>query len=130
MIDFEYKKSPFQIERSLLQKAVRRGDLVVTELTIQYLLDQGDKAWLRDRLFVIAYEECWPLASQVQIKDILGEYVKIASKIKNKNVWGLAKLAVNYNQGTYRLDSAQPDDVNAGIIFISNALKDPDNYWG
>ncbi len=129
MSEFVYNSSKFQIERSLLQKAVRRGDLVVTELTVQYLLDQGDKTWLRDRLFVIAYEECWPIANQIQIKDLLFEYTRLASTVKNKNAWGLAKLASMHKDRNYFLDSTQTDDVNAGIIFISNALKDPDNYW-
>lgn len=129
MSDFEYKASRFALERSLLQKAVRRADIVVTEKTIQYLMSMGDTAWLRDRLFVIAYEECWPMANQLQINDLVSEYKKITSTVKNKNAWGLSKLAVKFNQGSYKLDPTVPDDVNAGIIFISKVLKNPDGFW-
>ncbi|MDR3666976.1 MAG: hypothetical protein P4L35_09050 [Ignavibacteriaceae bacterium] len=129
MNEIDYKSSKFQIERSLLQKAVRRGDVELTEKVVAYLLSVGDKDWLRDRLFVIAYEECWPIANQIQIKDLVFEYKKIALTVKNKNAWGLAELAGNFSKNNYKLDSTQSDDFNAGIIYLAKVLKDPENFW-
>jgi hypothetical protein len=129
MNDFEFITSKYQLERSLLQKAIRRGDVEVTEKVVAYLLSVGDKDWLRDRLFVIAYEECWPIANQIQFTDLIYEYKKIALTVKNKNAWGLAKLAVNFSKNNYKLDSIQSQDFNAGIIYLAKVIKDPVNFW-
>jgi hypothetical protein len=126
---FEYKKSDYQLERSLLQKAVRRGDVEVVEKAVAYLLSVGDKDWLRDRLFVIAYEECWPIANQIPTKDLISEYKKIACAVKNKNAAGLASLAVEYNNKNYVPDRNLPLRQSSAIKFIAQAVKDPEEFW-
>src|SRR5262245_39638861 len=47
--------------RSLLQKAVRRGDEGLVGMVTCHLEKAGDAAWLRGRAAVITFEECWPL---------------------------------------------------------------------
>lgn len=128
MDDFVYKSSPHSIERSLLQKAVRRGEADLTERVVTYLINVGDENWLKNRLYVIAYEECWPIANQIQAINLITEYKQIACTIKNKNAWALAKLAASF-KNSYFLDSTQPDDINDEIVYLSKVLKDPEKFW-
>lgn len=122
MNDFVYKASDFQIERSLLQKAVRRGDVGLVENVVEYLIASGDSAWLRKRLFVIAYEECWPLGQEMDSKNLLTSFKKLAVSVKNKNAAGLAKLAEEFNGRNYTTSSNEVRDV-------AQALKNPVAFW-
>jgi hypothetical protein len=127
--DFEYKKSPFQLERSLLQKAVRRGDVVLVEKVVQYLIANGDSAWLRKRLFVIAYEECWPLGMEMNSADLSASFHKLAVSVKNKNAAGLAKLAEEHNSGNYRFPAQLSRNQRTEILDMTKAIKDPEALW-
>ena len=49
-----------QVMRSLLQKAVRRGNTEMVNSVLQYFLQTDQDKWLRNRLAVITVEECWP----------------------------------------------------------------------
>ena len=53
--------------RSLLQKAVRRGNvkLVFTTSALLESLSRKEKNWFRNRTAVITFEECWPLGSEL-----------------------------------------------------------------
>jgi len=53
--------------RSLLQKAVRRGntELVYTASALIESLDGRSAAWLETRTAVIMFAECWPLAAEM-----------------------------------------------------------------
>ncbi|MBW2585113.1 MAG: hypothetical protein JRE36_16545, partial [Deltaproteobacteria bacterium] len=53
--------------RSLLQKAVRRGDadLVHTTSALLASLSPKEKNWYRTRTAIITFEECWPLGSEL-----------------------------------------------------------------
>ena len=84
MDDFTYKSSPHNLERSLLQKAVRRGDVGLVEKVISYLIGVGDRNWLKKRLIIIAYEECWPLATEINSDKIYDSYKKLALSVKIK----------------------------------------------
>ena len=75
MNDFVRKVSEYDVERSLLQKAVRRGYADLAERVVNYLLSVDDRAWLRKRLFVIAYEECWPIGSNLGGLNLVSEYI-------------------------------------------------------
>jgi hypothetical protein len=129
MNDFEYQKSKYQIERSLLQKAVRRGDVVLVEKVVQYLIAAGDSAWLRKRLFVIAYEECWPLGLEMDPKNLLASFQKLAISVKNKNAAGLAKLAEELNFRNYSIPGTLSREQRIEIQDIAQALKDPAAFW-
>ena len=54
-----------EIIKSLLQKAVRRADVELTEKVVKYLISIDEFKWLKSRLAVIAYEECWTFGSQL-----------------------------------------------------------------
>lgn len=93
----DYQPSTNSIERSLLQKAVRRGNTEIIEKVLHYLKD--DLPWLRRRLQLIAYEECWPITHTINPYDkpyqIFKEYKRLAVSVKNNNASGLADLAIN-----------------------------------
>jgi hypothetical protein len=126
---FEYKKSDYQLERSLLQKAVRRGDVELTKVVVKYLLAVGDTDWLKKRLFVIAYEECWPISSELNQNNLITQFSDLAVVVKNKNAAGLASLAVEFNSKNYVPDRALPLRQSSAIKFIAKAIKDPEEFW-
>ncbi|MCB9250705.1 MAG: hypothetical protein H6613_20275 [Ignavibacteriales bacterium] len=74
-----------QVEHSLLQKAVRRGQVEVVDKVVKYLLSVGDSRWLSKRLAVIIYEECWPLGNQITEGNLLEQYKNLALTQKNKD---------------------------------------------
>ena len=57
------KETSRQACRSLVQKAVRRGNSLLVEKVASHLYAIEDHAWLRQRVVVITYEECWPNGS-------------------------------------------------------------------
>lgn len=83
--------------RSLLQKAVRRGYASLAWRVALDLQQQGDRAWLRQRIPVIVYEECWPLASNIEfplkLPDAFRHLAKVARSEKAKDAAGLGSLA-------------------------------------
>ena len=55
-----------QLARSLLQKAVRRGNVTTTLATFRYLVAEKDEFnWLRSRLAIMTFEEAWPYGQDV-----------------------------------------------------------------
>ena len=76
-----------QISRSLLQKAVRRGCVEVTSLAIRSILLNKDFDWLRKRLAVVTFEECWSYGSELSYeKDeeiVTNHHLRITRAIKN-----------------------------------------------
>ena len=95
--------SPYLIEHSLIQKAVRRGNVELVEKVFNYLCDKkGQDKWLRNRLAVIGYEECWPYANELDYScgdyKLLEQYKAITCRVKNKDCDGLAYLAKRLNQ--------------------------------
>lgn len=129
----DYNPSPYSLERSLLQKAVRRGDQNVVEKVIKYLLSEKDKTWLRKRLYIITYEECWMygdnfIDGQSEYK-ITEHYKNLAVSVKNKNAAGLASLANSYNKGNRSVLSSADSIQSKAITTIANAIKSPKKYW-
>ena len=57
-----YKANPdtHQDCRSLLQKAVRRGNHTLVAKVVDHLYEIDDIKWLKRRVGVIIVEECWP----------------------------------------------------------------------
>ena len=126
---FEYKKSNFQLERSILQKAVRRGSVVWVEKIVLYLMAEGDSPWLKKRLFVMAYEECWPLGVEMNPKNLLDSYAKLAKSVKNKNAAGLAKLAEKFNSRDYDIPSKLSQNMKIEIQDMAKAIKNTIAFW-
>lgn len=120
-----------QISRSLLQKAVRRGDVQVTQLVIKHIIQNNDFDWLRKRLAVVTFEECWIYGSQVSYekdeKIITFHYSNIAQSVKNKDAAGLGSLAYALSQGDTSVLSDSYED--KAIKIIAEAIKRPKDFW-
>jgi hypothetical protein len=129
---YDFEPSPFLIEHSLIQKAVRRGNVELVEKVFKYLLNVSGHDWLRNRLAVIGYEECWPFADQLDFTcndyKLLGQYKAIACKVKNKDCDGLAYLAKRLKQ--FNNDAETGSDLQRKAIrTIKNAILYPGDYW-
>lgn len=75
-----------QTSRSLLQKAVRRSDLEMTKLAIAYIISDNDFDWMRKRLAVVTFEECWTYGLEVSYENdekiITDHFLKIVGTVK------------------------------------------------
>ncbi|MCK9267059.1 hypothetical protein M0P98_09390 [bacterium] len=120
-----------QIARSFLQKAVRRGDQDMTQKAINLIIQNGDFSWLRGRLAVINFEECWTYGLNISfdndIQIITDHFLNIASAVKNKNAAGLGSLAYEYSEGKISVLQANADDIH--IKKVADAVKDPITFW-
>jgi hypothetical protein len=120
-----------QISRSLLQKAVRRGNPEITKQAISCLLKNNDFDWLRKRLAVVTFEECWTYGSEVSYENdeetVIRHYLKITGAIKNKDAAGLGSLAYVLSQGDPSVLSGVSED--KAIKIIAEAIKRPNDFW-
>ena len=120
--------------RSLLQKAVRRGNDALVSTVVNHLYDIGDIMWLKKRVGVIIAEECWPLmgewelpkkeAQQKAMKDVLNH---AALSIKFKDAAGLGSLAYALSEGDNSVLTGSDEDFY--IQDISDAIKNDKKYW-
>ncbi|MDZ7796978.1 MAG: hypothetical protein U5N56_08005 [Candidatus Marinimicrobia bacterium] len=114
-----------------MQKAVRRGDQDMTQKAINLVIQNGDFLWLRGRLAVITFEECWTYGLNVSfdndIQIITDHFLNIASAVKNKNAAGLGSLAFEYSEGKMGVLKNNKNDNH--IIKIADAIKDPKTFW-
>ena len=122
------KDQNYQVEHSLLQKAVRRGNIDVVNMTVKYLLSLGDTKWLQNRLPVMVYEECWPLGNKLTNSNILDQYVTLAQSVKNKDATGLATLATKLHEGDWKAMCGTKEQRDA-IKSVKNAIDNPDAFW-
>ena len=120
--------------RSLLQKAVRRGNPVLVTKVVNHLYEIGDIRWLRQRIGVMIAEECWPLMvewtlpkkqrEQVAMTEILS---KLANSVKFKDAAGLGSLAYALSEGDRSvLTGCGEDDT---IRRVCEAIKEANTYW-
>ncbi len=120
-----------QVCRSLLQKAVRRGDTCLTREVARHLYDIGDTSWLRARTAVIIFEECWPLGAQqsgqTNIDGILDTLTNTAKARKAKDAAGLGSLAYEYSTGDRSVLLNVPEDTS--IEQVCKAIKEPEQFW-
>lgn len=121
--------------RSLLQKAVRRGESDLVVKVVDHLYEIGDINWLKQRVGVIIAEECWPLMGEwilPQDKDLhktaSQEILQQASQFqKYKDAAGLGSLAYALSEGDDSVLSGSEDDKH--IKHICAAIKNKDSYW-
>lgn len=119
--------------RSLLQKAVRRGnlDLVLTTSARIQSLGAREKNWYRNRSVVIAFEECWPLGRELvfnrHFHSKAALLAKVAEAVKHKNAAGLGYLAYSLHEGDRSVLEGRSDDRH--IRIIAHAIRRPDDYW-
>jgi hypothetical protein len=120
-----------QIIRSLLQKSIRRGDYELTKKAIAYILKINEFQWMRKRLAVMTFEECWPYGSKVAFDNdegvIIKQYLELARTVKNKNAAGLGSLAYALSQGDESV--YQKDNGDKTIKIISEAIKRSKEFW-
>jgi hypothetical protein len=127
------ESSPHLIEHSLITKAVRRGNVDLVEKVFKYLINiEGQLNWLKDRLAVIGYEECWPYANRLNFNcndyQLLEQYKAIACKVKNKDCDGLAYLAKRLNQWNKNAVIGT-EEQQLAIRKIAEAIKDDTQFW-
>ena len=119
--------------RSLLQKAVRRGDtdLVFTASAILESLSSKEKNWFRNRTAIIAFEECWPLGTDLvfnrKFHSKVAALVKVARSVKAKDATGLGFLAYALSEGDQSVLAGSSEDRH--IKIVSNAVRRPDEFW-
>lgn len=103
----------------------------MTKKTINYIIANGDFDWLRKRLAVVTFEECWTYGLEVSYdKDeeiITNHYLKIVKTIKNKNAAGLGSLAYALSAGDNSVFFGNNSD--KAIKKISEAIKRPKDFW-
>lgn len=117
--------------RSLIQKAVRRGNSTLVAKVVDHLYEIEDVKWLKQRIGVIIAEECWPLLEEWELPntpeatiDLLS---RVACSVKFKDAAGLGCLAYALSEGdTSVLSGSDEDDYIRGI---GDAIKDPNRYW-
>jgi hypothetical protein len=117
--------------RSLLQKAVRRGNSNLVAKVVNHLYEIGDIRWLKQRLGVITVEECWPLLAEWELPnkqeamvDVLSQ---VARSVKFKDAAGLGSLAYALSEGDTSVLSGSDEDEH--IRRISDAIKEANKYW-
>lgn len=117
--------------RSLLQKAVRRGDTALVTKVASRLSDDGDSNWIRARTAILLFEECWPLGSQLELSNEIGGslelLVKAATSIKRKDAVGLGTLGLALSQGDRSVLGGDATDRH--IRVIAEAIKRPADFW-
>ncbi|WP_256818721.1 hypothetical protein ACSC9T_02115 [Pseudomonas putida] len=121
-----------QICRSLLQKAVRRCSVDVTERATVQLIRKGDSVWLKNRLGVIAFEETWAFSRKLQFTTdeelLIKQYQALASSSKNKDAAGLGSLGYELSKGASSI-LRKNDPANKHIKIIAEAVRRPDDFW-
>jgi len=119
--------------RSLLQKAVRRGnvELVLTTSALLESLSTKEKNWFRNRTAVITFEECWPLGTDLvfnrKYHSKVAALIKVTRSAKAKDATGLGLLACALFEGDLSVFSGTPEDRH--IKIIANAIQRPEDFW-
>lgn len=121
------------IMRSLLQKAVRRGDTDLTEKIVIYLLNNDDLEWLRKRLAAVTFEETWPYGLQVSYdrnaQTLINHYINIAKLVKNKEAAGLGSFAYELSTDSKSFLNVITKEDYKHIKIVSEAVKRPNDFW-
>lgn len=121
------------ILRSLLQKAVRRGNKELVQKVVLYLFSIQDHDWLRKRLAVIVFEECWTFANKLNFENkeeyILNQYLSLTETIKNKDAAGLGLFSYNYSEGLIKNIKYVEKDKIKYIKHVAQAINRPNDFW-
>lgn len=119
--------------RSLLQKAVRRGneDLVYTVSALLEEMGTAVKSWFRNQVPVIVFEECWPLGAELifnkKFHSKVAALIKTARSRKARDAIGLGYLAQALHAGNHNVLDGGPDDRDLKIM--AKAIRTPDDFW-
>ena len=119
--------------RSLLQKAVRRGDadLVYTASALLASLSPRKKNWYRTRTAIITFEECWPLGGELffnrKFYSKVAALIRVTRAKKSRGASGLGYLAHALVEGDASVLNGS--DADRHIKIMANAIKRPDDFW-
>ena len=119
--------------RSLLQKAVRRGnvELVLIVSALIQSLSFREKNWFRNRTAIITFEECWPLGQDLvfnrHFHSKVAALVKVARAVKNRDAAGLGYLAHRLVEGDRSMLNGTAEDRH--IKIVADALRRTDDFW-
>ncbi len=119
--------------RSLLQKAVRRGDadLVYTASALLASLSPKEKNWYRTRTAIITFEECWPLGNELifnrKFHSKVAALIRVTRTMKSRDASGLGYLAHALIEGDASVLTHSADDRH--IKIVANAIQRPDDFW-
>jgi hypothetical protein len=119
--------------RSLLQKAVRRGnvDLVFTTSALIESLGPAEKRWFTSHTAIITFEECWPLGAQLvfnkQFHSKVAALIQVARATKARDAAGLGYLAQALSEGDRSVFGGNADDKH--IKILANAIERPKDFW-
>ena len=130
------KASRTKIERryrSLLQKAVRRGNVDLVFTTSSLLESRGPKAKNRYRTqtAIITFEECWPLGVELifnkKFHSKVAALIRVARAAKARDATGLGYLAYAFSEGDDTVLTGTADD--KAIKIVASAIRRPDDFW-
>ena len=132
-----YKANPntHQDCRSLLQKAVRRGNHTLVAKVVDHLYEIDDIKWLKQRVGVIIVEECWPLIGEWELpKKLAKQQIAIQNMLcqasvcaKFKDAAGLGSLGYALSEGDNSVLTGSDGDVD--IKYICAAIQNGKRYW-
>ena len=119
--------------RSLLQKAVRRGDTELVFSVCTFMESQGvpSAAWIESRTAVIALAECWPLGLKIiftkGFHSKVAALAAVAAYPKVRDATGLGFLAYALSKG----DSTVLDgsDADRTLRLLAKGLHHPPEFW-
>ena len=119
--------------RSLLQKAVRRGnaELVFTASAFLESLGSTDKNWYLNQTAIITFEECWPLGTELifnkKFHSKVAALIRVTRASKARDATGLGYLAYALSRG----DTSVLDDTagDKAVKIVANAIRRPDDFW-
>jgi hypothetical protein len=130
---FKTNPNTDQIMRSFLQKAVRRGNIELTKKTVIYLINNNDLEWVRRRLAVITFEECWPyglfVSYEKNTESLIKNFSNLACTIKNKDAAGLGSMAYEYSEGDGSVLSNLDNEHIKYVKKVSDGIKNPESFW-
>lgn len=130
------KASRLKIEkryRSLLQKAVRRGnvDLVFTASAILESIAATPQNWYLNQTAIITFEECWPLGTELifnkKFHSKVAALIRVTRAAKARDATGLGYLAYALSQGDSSVLDDSVDDKT--IKIVASAIRRPDDFW-
>jgi hypothetical protein len=119
--------------RSLLQKAVRRGNVELVFTTSAFLESLGskDKNWYRSQTAIITFEECWPLGAELifnkKFHSKVAALIQVTRAAKVRDATGLGYLAYALSQGDDTVFTETADD--KAIKIVASAIQRPDDFW-
>jgi hypothetical protein len=129
-------KSPTDIDvryRSLLQKAVRRGNVNLVFTIGAFIENLGSKRknWFASHAAIITFEECWPLGTELifnqKFHSKLAALIKVARAVKARDAAGLGYLAFALSDGDRSVLNGTEED--KPIKILAKAVRRPDDFW-